>query len=338
MKKRWGRILMLALGLCMMTACGTEKKNAEEGGTVQSVATTAAVVKEPLLTPSGNAGDMIEVKENSYYEGDRYVMYFHKGTKIPGDIVTRTEEIMQDLEKLYGMSFGDQGYRKPAAWRGEYFGGGYDHLNTDHKKLDILILPYMDDGEVEWADRGVIMLFDQDFYAEESGYKTVAHELSHLLRMDQSLQLGQIFEEGVGVYSEDRITRQMGYPNWDLIQYVNAHGYVEVYDASEIEKDAEKTFREVNVKPRSAEQAHYHYGIRLVTFLMETYGQDAVKKVSETARKYTFTPEDNDTIVKILKETFGEDVFTKFADWLPKGWEHWCDEYAEYMKAYGMEY
>ena len=156
--------------------------------------------------------------------------------------------------------------------------------------------------------------------------------------MDQSLQLGQIFEEGVGVYSEDRITRQMGYPNWDLIQYVNAHGYVEVYDASEIEKDAEKTFREVNVKPRSAEQAHYHYGIRHVTFLTETYGQDAVKKVSETARKYTFTPEDNDTIVKILKETFVEDVFTKFADWLPKGWEHWCDEYAEYMKAYGMEY
>ena len=39
-----------------------------------------------------------------------------------------------------------------------------------------------------------------------------------------------------------------------------------------------------------------------------------------------------------MKETFGEDVFTKFADWLPKGWEHWCDEYAEYMKAYGMEY
>ena len=376
MKKRWGRILMLALGLCMMTACGTEKKNAEEGGTVQSVATTdreqavvgteqkkdeaasekkeepvqatttvkeepattAAVVKEPLLTPSGKAEDMIEVKENSYYEGEKYVMYFHKGAKVPGNIAVKTEEIMKELEELYGMTYGDHGYRNPGAWREEYFGGGYDGLNPDHAKLDILIVPDMNDGEIEWADRGVVMLFDADYDEENTGYKTVSHELSHLLRMDQSLFLGQIIEEGVGVYSEDKFSRKAGYPNWDLIQYVNTHGFGEVYDASPMEKDAEKTFREVNVQERSAEQAHYHYGVRLVTFLQETYGQDAAKRLSETARKYTFGEKDNDTIVKILKETFGEDVFKKFEEWLPKGWGRWCDEYLEYMKPYGLEY
>ncbi len=335
MKNKWSRILVPALVLCMMTACGTEEKKAEESGTAQSAAVsdeekpTTVVTKEPALTLSGKAEDIVEVKENSYYEGEKYVMYFHKGAKVPGNIAVKTEEIMKELEDLFELSYGDQGYRNPASWRGEYFGGGYDGLNQDHAKLDILIVPDMNDGEVEWADRGVLMLFDTDYDAETTGYKTVAHELAHLLRMDQSPFLGQIIEEGVGLYAEDRITDKAGYLNWDLIQYVNTRDFVEVYDASAIEKDAEKTFREVNVQERSAEQAHYHYGIRLVTFLQETYGQDAVKRLGETAGKYTFEEKDNDTIVKILKETFGEDVFTRFEDWLPKGWGQWCEEYIE---------
>ena len=54
------------------------------------------------------------------------------------------------------------------------------------------------------------VLFDVDYDEENTGYKTVSHELAHLLRMDQSLFLGQVLEEGVGVYAEDRFTKKAG--------------------------------------------------------------------------------------------------------------------------------
>jgi hypothetical protein len=122
-----------------------------------------------------------------------------------------------------------------------------------------------------------------------------------------------------------------------LIQYYDADGYIVNYDTSEMKKDPEKVFREVNGAPRSKEQPEYAYGIRFVHFLFETYGMDVVKKLSVAAAKYDFSYDDTAAIIRVLKEATSDDVFERFAQWLPDGWKNWCAEYKEYMKPYGFQ-
>ena len=125
--------------------------------------------------------------------------------------------------------------------------------------------------------------------------------------------------------------------DWDMIQYYDVDGYVVNFGTSEMKNDPEKVFREVNGAERSAEQPEYAYGIRFVHFLFETYGTDVVKKLSDAATKYSFNYDDTAMIIRVLKEATSDDVFTRFAKWLPDGWKNWCAEYKAYMKPYGFQ-
>ncbi len=148
---------------------------------------------------------------------------------------------------------------------------------------------------------------------------------------------GNIIEEGIGLYAEDILCRKSNVANWDMIQYYDVDGYEVNFDTTEMKKDPEKVFREVNGAPRSAEQPEYAYGIRFVHFLFETYGSDVVKKLSDTALRYEFNYDDTAAILRVLKEATSDDVFDRFAKWLPDGWKNWCVEYKEYMKPYGFQ-
>ena len=364
--------LTLALSLCLMTACGsTENKTGDiaseqvtEQTTTEAVTeapvtteaateapvTTEAVTEElteakpvpdePLLSLSGKHEDVTEVQETSYYEGDRFILYFGKGAKIHGDIATVIEEVMKEEEETLGLRYEDTAYldeNTEYPWVLEEFGSSFNGLNNDSEKLNIMVVHYADDGAIEWSDLNTILLFDEDFEEETTGLKTVYHEMAHLLRLRQSSNLGDILEEGIALYAEDQLCRKNGLANWDMIQFYDINGYQANYDASGIRKDPEGMFREINVAERSKEQPEYAYGIRFLTFLHETYGQDVVKKLTETAAKYSFEYDNTDMIIRVLKEATSEDVFERFGKWLPDGWKTWCEGYKTYMEPYGFE-
>ena len=300
----------------------------------------AVTPKEPQVALSGNADEIIEIKECSYYEGDRYVLFFGKGVKIHGDIAKKIEQVMKDEEELFGLRYEKTEYLAGCPnppWRSQELGCSFDGVNPDREKVDILIAHYEDDGAIEWSDVNTILLFDEDFEEETNGIKTIYHEMGHVLRLRQSSNLGNIIEEGIGLYAEDILCRKSNVANWDMIQYYDVDGYEVNFDTTEMKKDPEKVFREVNGAPRSAEQPEYAYGIRFVHFLFETYGSDVVKKLSDTALRYEFNYDDTAAIIRVLKEATSDDVFDRFAKWLPDGWENWCAEYKEYMKPYGFQ-
>ncbi len=293
--------------------------------------------KEPCLTFSGKAEDTIEVTENSYYEGSNYVLYLKQGAKVPGNLPQQIERVMQEEEELFHLSY-EKGTKcnDPRVWINTYYNGGYSGLNPENKKVNILIVPDPGTGEVAWSDSGSIMLFSEELFPDQP-FDTTYHELAHVLRLRQGPNLGQAMEEGIGLYAQDRISRLENFPTWSMIQYCDSNGYQSPYDASKITADPEGEFRRVTLMERTAEQEFYHYGFRFVTFLMQTYGPDAVAKVTEVSKKYSFEEKDVDAIVRVIKEAFGEDVFTKFGEWLPTGWKAWCDDYCAYMKQFGLE-
>ena len=293
--------------------------------------------KEPCLTFSGKAEDTIEAAENSYYEGSNYVLYLKQGAKVPGNLPQVIERVMKEEEELFDLSY-EKGTNctDPRVWINQYYGGGYSGLNPENKKVNILVVPDPGTGEVQWSDTGSIMLFSEELFPDQP-FDTTYHELAHVLRLRQGPNLGQAMEEGVGLYAQDRISRLENFPTWSMIQYCDANGYQSPYDASKITADPEGEFRRVTLMERTAEQEFYQYGFRFVTFLMQTYGPDAVAKVTEVSKKYSFEEKDVDAIVRVIKEAFGEDVFTKFGEWLPAGWKAWCDDYCAYMKQFGLE-
>ena len=320
---------------------GEKASSEEDTGENMIPATEVAAVKEPRITLSGNAADVVQVKENSYYEGDRYVLYFEKGTTIHGDMAKQIEKIMKDEEDLFGLKYEKTEYLASTSqkdFRKEELGDSFAGVNPEREKVDILIMDYKDDGAIEWSDVNTILLFDEDFEAETGGMRTVYHEMGHVLRLRQSPQLGSIIEEGIGNYSEDMLTRKNGIPDWSLMQYYEAGNTEALYDASAIEADPEKAFREINDASRSSTQPEYAYGFRFIHFLRETYGEDVVKKLSETAGRHGFEPKDTDAVIQILKETTSEDVFERFGKWLPEGWKKWCAGYREYMQPFGFDF
>ncbi|MBR4223743.1 MAG: hypothetical protein IKR73_02925, partial [Oscillospiraceae bacterium] len=241
---------------------------------------------EPLITFSGSGAELVAVKNRSYYIGDRYVLYLDKGTIVPGDMPQLIERVMADLEKLYGLSYSYRTTAPVADWRKSMCIDGFYGINTDKSKIDIYIAHDVDDGAVQQADGNFIQLFDTDFVQAEGVTTTVYHELSHVLRLRQGPFLGQTFEEGIGLFSEYALAKADFRSAWNMMQYVDTNGYQEVYDASRILADPQKEFKRVTLLPRSGTQEHYHYGIRFITFLTETYGMDVIERISVKSRKY----------------------------------------------------
>ena len=312
----------------------------EETETETSETTVKAKAKEPVIKFSGKAKDVFTLKADSYYEGDRFVIFAQKGAKLRGDVAKNVKTIMSDLEKLFNMSYKKTKYTFEDDWRDVYFGGSFKGINSDLEKVSIIILKDPKDGSIETAWGNETTLFDTDFDSVKGTYETVYHELAHVLRLRQGENLSSVLEEGVALYAQDKLSRKYKKADWEMIQYVNCYGYSTPYSDKNLKEDPEKEFIRAATSPRSSEQPEYQFGIRFVYFLTEEYGKDVIKKISETSRKYEFaengTGTDIDTVLKVLKEATSEDVFTRFKKWVPGGWKKYCKGYLTYMKKFGL--
>lgn len=322
------------------TTEATEATEATAATTEATTTTTAPVPTDPVIEFTGKSKDVIKLKEDSYYEGDKFFIFAQKGTKLRGDIPKKISKIMKDLEKFFGMSYDKTEYVHEDNWRTEIFGGSFRGLNEDMGKVSIIILKDKEDGSIENAWGNEVQLFDSNFDPKKKTEDTVYHELAHILRLRQGEFMGSAFEEGVALFAQDKLSRKYKFADWSIIQYINCFGYNIPYSDKNLRKNPEKEFVKTSNEPRNGDQDDYQVGIRFITFLTSKYGNDIIRKISETSRKYKFTPDsrgtDMETAVKVIKEATSDDVFIKFKKWLPGGWKNYCKGYLKYMKRFGL--
>lgn len=327
-------------------AAETENENQAEAAedeeeTVVTTEETYPEPEEPVVTFSGDPDEMITITENSYYEGDLYYICFMEGCVVPGSTPETIELVINELEDLYGMPFEKNDLHQESDWRDSFCDGAFKYVNIDNSKVNIIVLPYPDDGSIEQSFGTEAVLFDCDLDLNGLAFAAVPHELAHVYRAKQSEGLGSIFEEGFAMYAEDQVSRRLGFANWDVVIYKTKGYFNTEYDDSGILADPEGEFIEVNDSPRDTEQANYQYGFRLIAFLMEEYGPDSIKKISENANNHTFEPgidTNDELVIEIIKESTSDDVFERFAEWLPEGWDNYSEEYVTYMMdEYGIE-
>ena len=315
---------------------GTENNSTESQPQESSEVTQVADVDEFSSLLTGTEGAKLRLEKNTYYFGDRFAIWMEKGVNVPEDLPQMIEEIMTDEEEILGIQYANGKYAENGDGLEYYFGNGFQGLAYPKDKVNILLQTYKDDGAIECADTNEILLFDEDFDPELQSGETVYHELSHVLRLRQSPNLGQVLEEGIASYAQWKIALKRNTPCWNMIQFVNSGSFKSGYDEDAILKDPEQAFREANLAPRSAGQIEYQYGIRFVTFLMETYGPDVIQKLGESAAKRSFSEEDNDAIIEVIREATSEDVFEQFGNWVPNGWKKCSDDIIESLKPYGL--
>ena len=296
---------------------------------------TVSAAVEVSARFSGNAADQVLMEDYGYLEGERYVLYLEKGTTLPGDLKNQMEEIMRMDEQILGLSFSVTDYAKNHHWREEFLGDAFQGIPASEDKVQIMIARDQGDGAIEWSDTNEIMLFDRDFDSKYNTDEVIFHELAHVLRLRQSPHLGQVLEEGIGCYAQYHGSILREKPCWSCLQFIRSETGESRFDDSVIIQDPEAVFREYNIADRSAAQPEYQYGFRFVSFLMEEYGDDILQRLSATATKYQFFETDNDKITEIIKEATSEDVFERFAKWLPEGWKRISGNIEDSLRKYG---
>ncbi len=325
---------VMALSILMLSAC-SDNKTQKEPLAASEESNTVSAVTEVSARFSGNAGDQVLMEDYGYLEGERYVLYLEKGTTLPGNLKNQVEEIMRIDEQILGLSFSVTDYVKNHHWREVFLGDAFQGIQASEDKVQIMIARDQGDGAVEWSDTNEIMLFDWDFDPEYSTREVIFHELAHVLRLRQSPHLGQVLEEGIGCYAQYHGSILSETPCWSCLQYMSLETVESRFDDSVIIQDPEAAFREYNVADRNAAQPEYQYGFRFVSFLMEEYGDDILQRLSATAAKYQYLETDNDKIIEIIKEATSEDVFERFAKWLPEGWKRISENIKDSLRKYG---
>jgi len=293
---------------------------------------------EPVAVFTGDPEKVILFDENTYYEADKFFIYFGKDAKVRDDTIENLTKVMCDVEDLFGLSYDTDRVMDEDDWRNFYYGGSFEYVNPKNGKPNILILPDPKDDTVEWAYQNTVMLYDSSLDPNGQTYDTTYHELTHLLFARQCGSLGQVIDEGTASYAQYHLSKKDNFAAWSTIQFLDYNGYSSTYDDSGIYADPEAEFLKSLSTDRDGRQINYQYGFRFVTFLMEQYGPDIMAKICDTANAHDLDNGNKQTglLVNIIKEATSDDVFTEFKDWLPDGWNEFGRDYTEYMKQFGF--
>ncbi len=299
---------------------------------------------QPAITRielSGSASDIFTTEEICYAESDRVVMYFDKGVTVRGDMLLTTEKIMDELTAITGMSF------ERTADSFEYvpsFDMHYEDTEqfsgiNDGSRIDIMIYDF--GMYSQWAFSGAAGLDPTDYDYSYNYYQTIYHELSHVLQFMNGRSLCRTIDEGYASYTADKALRAAGIPAWVSIQYYAPYAY----------DDSVVLLGESGF---SAEYDNnndcYQYGIRLISFLTDTYGNDIYAKLLAEAKSQNFssgfisddwaaeTLQHSEQLKNILASVTGdEDVLDKFAEWYRTDWDDEVESYMQYMESLGLE-
>lgn len=288
----------------------------------------------PSIELSGDPDEVIRIEEDCFYEDERFFLFFQEGVRIHGDVAEHMERIMSELEDLLQLSYDRDPVNSDINWRYLYFDNAFMDVNRDLAKVNILILKNPEDDRIEWAGENVAVLFEDDVYNVDDGMEVAYHELAHVLQLRQASPLGRVLSEGIAMYAEYKLSVLEGRPDYSLFFYLRHDDGVWGYDETPIYEDPLAAFYHDTETPSGHEDWEYQYGFRFAMFLVETYGEDVFDTICRISLQFTYEEQRTDMIIRVIKDATSEDVFERFAQWLPEGWEEFTEEYESYMSAF----
>lgn len=291
------------------------------------------------------------VKENHYIatdycfiESEKYVLFLDKDTDLPGDFVVNVDAIIDEIENQLGIEACPSTYSDGAVTDVSVYYDGvnpWKDWNVGNKIQIFLMVDHEDKGWISNAgpDGAVFVIFDlfsEEFYNSVPSYRDneylrlgyvnyseIAHELTHVIT-ERNASMTDILTEGVADYMGRVVIDELAEKYPSIAEYKEKR-YLYDYSVPESvnSKNAETIFsgdyHEIDHADRGAE---YVYGRYFCQFLSETCGADFYEKLNDAvvAKKYDYGYNNYDEekatqYTELIKELFGDDVFTKFGKW-----------------------
>lgn len=297
------------------------------------------------ITLSGDSKDTYYIEEDCYALSDRAVFYIQKGVTVRGDMLENAEKVMDDLCEVTGLDYSIKYCMEGVVegWLPWYFDeGSFVDVNTEGEMVNIFIADFSD-IYVQWAEHNLTALDPSDFNLDESGGYTAYHELSHVIYLNNGVQLGSTMDEGAAELTAEKALMMNGRQVWNWVQ----HYYPASFDESPVasgEDGFDYAFNYMDDRHYA-----YGYGFRFIKYLEDVYGEDIYVKIlnEATARGFWagYDPSNEEESYKqnteqlksIIKSQTSEDVFDNFSSWYTSSWSGEVQKWYDYMVSIGEE-
>ena len=294
-----------------------------------------------MIELSGNRDDKFLTTEYCYLRSDKYVMFFEKDLSIPGDFKEKVDLVVDEVEKTIGLPFNNVYYVPDRIYYDIWGYNPWEGIALNKRIAIFVCVDRNDEAFVSSANGEVVNVFEYDLYSDELwnsvpsyrdnswrrrgffDYSVMAHELTHVLT-DRYANMTWAMTEGMADYVAEVVMERLQGTSEDFKK-----SYEYMYLPKKIAKkvtsqNAEEIFIDdfsgVSMVDRTDV---YTFGRLFCEFLVENYGENFMKdyllSITQVSRNYLYgnmALEDRTTLAEKLKETFGDDVFTKFGKWM----------------------
>lgn len=275
----------------------------------------------------GKKGKYYTTKKDEYIKTSRFVLYLQKGIDVPVDVIELIDYFMNQIEEQTKYKFYTH---KSSSGSSEIRDKEFEKNFTDAKKLkkvnkdlqliDIIVANHDDYVDAYSSSSGYVVLMPDHlkFYDSERNY-VIIHELLHVIFFQNGASMEQAFNEGFAEYYTDKIIKNNKKVNFTFNVNDNLKDYRYIID-----KD---TFEDFYVNT-SAGQEMYKLGLRLMKFISERYGSDALRRVHDKVSRASVTgnPPNLKTIAEVLKRELSKDFFAEFSRWHKANMERFGDK------------
>lgn len=280
------------------------------------------------MSISGKASDHYETKKYEYLESDNIILFMDKGIKFDGNILSKFEEQLKEVEKLTGLK-----HTKHRCTYGSYcnnqqyiFGDlPFDGVDTKNTKIHVYVKndihPHCFAVPNDYS-YFLINEMDLDVNNDDELCNAFIHECIHYLHTSNGTSFNSIINEGFAAYNEIRALRKYQKDhNIEDTEFYERFGYT-LKKGEVTEANAESLF----LKEYTNTERVYPYGFAFMTYLHETYGEKALTNLFSAAKIILKKEVKNQEIdhndlsskgcAKLLKKKYSKTIFKDFAKWL----------------------
>ena len=282
-----------------------------------------------------------------YLESEKYVLLIDKDIELPGDFAVIMDAIIDEIENQLGVSAMPEDMEYPPVSDLSIYYNGFNpwkDWNIGSKIPIFIMCDRQPEGWISCATAYDVTIVSYGLFSDELwnsipefrdnpwrrgdylDYTEMIHEVTHAITQ-RNCNMSKIMTEGIANYMEVAVVDALAdkYPpiaeikaKKDLFDY----DVPEAVNASNAEAVFVSDYSDVSHADRGAE---YTYGKYLFEYLHEQKGTEFFKAINEKLRAadidYRYDEYDEAAMQKyagVIKEIYGDDVFTKFGDWCVK--------------------
>lgn len=273
---------ILVIAMLVLTACG------KNGSSSDSITDSGEKLPDEKLSAESEYENykFIKYDKDTDLKSKYFDITVKEGTVLPEHFEEMCDMVGDDVKKVLDLDF-------------------YPDGNVNNNRITIHVQREM---RAQCDPDRNIFLTEDDTNLYNGCSHVLAHELGHMTQWANYGSFGRMPDEGIATYTASMYYKVSKLPSIYTLDDTIAH--YSLPDESELKSDLINKF---DKEPERDMMQYYAQGLRLTTFMEETYGAGTIKKVFGEFAKAKVNS--GAQFIATLKKVLGDDVLTKYSKW-----------------------